>query len=60
VQDTLLRGFAALGSIHHEVRNPRAYLLRTATHLWIDTVRRRGSEAAAVAAQAAEPGGHPE
>jgi DNA-directed RNA polymerase specialized sigma24 family protein len=32
VQDTLLRGFGHLGFIHHEIRNPRAYLLRTATH----------------------------
>ncbi len=49
VQDTLLRGFAALGSIHHRIENPRAYLLRTATNLWIDAQRRRGSEARALA-----------
>jgi RNA polymerase sigma-70 factor, ECF subfamily len=55
VQDALLRAFGTLGSVHHEIRSPRAYLLRTATHLWIDTLRRRGSEAAALAAQA--PGG---
>ncbi|MEN8161275.1 MAG: RNA polymerase sigma factor [Myxococcota bacterium] len=54
VQDTLLRAFATLGSIHHEVRNPRAYLLRTATNLWIDTVRRREREATALAEPAAE------
>lgn len=52
VQDTLMRAFGTLGSIHHEIRSPRAYLLRTATHLWIDTLRRRGVEAAAVAEQA--------
>jgi RNA polymerase sigma-70 factor, ECF subfamily len=49
VQDTLLRGFATLGSIHHRIENPRAYLLRTATNLWIDAQRRRGSEARALA-----------
>ncbi len=49
VQDTLLRAFATLGSIHHEIRSPRAYLLRTATHLWIDTLRRRQREAKALA-----------
>jgi len=52
VQDTLLRAFAALGSIHHEIRDPRAYLLRTATNLWIDTVRRRQHETVARTASA--------
>ena len=54
VQDTLLRAFATLGSIHHQIRNPRAYLLRTATNLWIDTLRRRGTEAAALARETPE------
>src|SRR5260370_21956080 len=49
VQDTLLRAFRTLGSVHARIENPRAYLLRTATNLWIDTVRRRGSEATAPA-----------
>jgi RNA polymerase sigma-70 factor (ECF subfamily) len=57
VQDTLLRGFGTLGHVHHEIQNPRAYLLRTATNLWIDTVRRRVLEAAMLATRAAEPGG---
>jgi RNA polymerase sigma-70 factor (ECF subfamily) len=35
-QDALLRAFATLGSVHHAIENPRAYLLRTATNLWID------------------------
>src|SRR3989442_1540423 len=52
VQDTLLRAFGTLGSIFTRIENPRAYLLRTATNLWIDTVRRRGSEATALAEQA--------
>ena len=56
VQDTLLRGFGALGHVHHQIQNPRAYLLRMAAHLWIDGVRRRVIEVAAIAAQAAEPG----
>jgi RNA polymerase sigma-70 factor (ECF subfamily) len=51
-QDTLLRAFATLGSIFTRIENPRAYLLRTATNLWIDTVRRRGSEATALAGEA--------
>jgi RNA polymerase sigma-70 factor, ECF subfamily len=49
VQDTLLRAFATLGQIHHGIENPRGYLLRTATHLWIDAQRRRGAEARALA-----------
>jgi len=52
VQDTLVRAFATLGAVHHDIRNPRAYLLRTATHVWIDALRRRRSEQASLAAQA--------
>jgi RNA polymerase sigma-70 factor, ECF subfamily len=60
VQDALLRAFGTLGHVHHvEIASPRAYLLRTATNLWIDTVRRRVTEAAAIAAQAAAPGAEP-
>jgi RNA polymerase sigma-70 factor (ECF subfamily) len=44
VQETLLRAFSRLGQVHHEVRNPRAYLLRSATHCWIDALRRRAVE----------------
>jgi len=54
LQDTLLRTFGTLGQVHHKIQNPRGYLLRTATHLWIDTVRRRATETTAIAAQAAE------
>lgn len=57
VQDTLLRAFATLGSVHHQIRNPRAYLLRTATNLWVDTVRRRGMEAAALTREVVSDGG---
>ena len=49
VQDTLLRAFGTLGSVSVRIENARAYLLRTATNLWIDTVRRRESEATALA-----------
>jgi RNA polymerase sigma-70 factor, ECF subfamily len=48
VQDALLRAFGTLGSVHESVRNPRAYLLRAATNLWIDQVRRRERERGAV------------
>src|SRR5208282_3828930 len=49
VQETLLRGFATIGrgDLHGDVSriaNPRAYLFRTATNLWIDLVRHRRFE----------------
>jgi len=45
VQDTLLKGFAMIGrgDLHgpgSPVANPKAYLFRTATNLWIDQARR--------------------
>jgi len=50
VQDTLLKGFGAIarGDLHGDdsrVANPRAYLLRIASNLWIDRVRRKRPEA---------------
>jgi RNA polymerase sigma-70 factor (ECF subfamily) len=54
VQETLLKGFATLGSFQHSIANPRGYLSRIATHLWIDTERRRRSEAAMLAAEATD------
>lgn len=47
VQDTLLRAFGQWGVTKPAIRNPKAYLLRTATHVWIDTLRRRETEARA-------------
>jgi RNA polymerase sigma-70 factor (ECF subfamily) len=47
VQDTLLRAFGQWGVTAPPIRNPRAYLLRTATNVWIDTLRRREKEARA-------------
>lgn len=40
VQDTLLRAFAKLGEVSHQINNPKAYLFRTASNLWIDRFRR--------------------
>ena len=50
VQDTLLRAFAQWGVTYPPIHNPRAYLLRTATNTWIDTLRRRQTEVRAAAA----------
>jgi RNA polymerase sigma-70 factor (ECF subfamily) len=53
VQDTLLRAFGSMGrrddQRHYatepgDVRNPRAYLFRIASNLWIDRLRRRHPE----------------
>jgi RNA polymerase sigma-70 factor (ECF subfamily) len=44
-QDTLLRAFGQWGVTAPPIRDPRAYLLRTATNVWIDTLRRRKTEA---------------
>ena len=50
VQDTLLRGFGTLGVVHQRIDNPRAYLLRIATNAWVDKLRRRELESAALSA----------
>lgn len=47
VQDTLLRAFGQWGVTYPGIRDPRAYLLRTATNVWIDTLRRRATESRA-------------
>jgi RNA polymerase sigma-70 factor (ECF subfamily) len=41
VQDTLLRGFAKLGEFSNPIDNPKAYLFRIATNLWVDRFRRQ-------------------
>jgi RNA polymerase sigma-70 factor (ECF subfamily) len=39
VQDTLMRSFATLACLHQEIRNPRAWLFRVASNLWLNRVR---------------------
>ncbi len=59
----MLRAFGQWGVTSPEIRNPRAYILRTATNVWIDTLRRREREARAPNANpddAPAPGAHPE
>ena len=46
VQDTLVRVFAMLGKRWATIEQPRAYLARIATNLWIDRIRRRDRESA--------------
>src|SRR4029450_10317839 len=44
VQDSLLRAFGQWGVTAPPIRDLRAYLLRTATNVWIDWQRRRATE----------------
>jgi len=53
--DTMLRGFALLGSVFYRVNNPQAYMLRIATNLFIDGQRRRLLEAEILADAALAP-----
>jgi RNA polymerase sigma-70 factor (ECF subfamily) len=54
LQDTILRGFGVLGSLHHTIRNPRGYLLRIATNSWFDALRRRDLETRTLPATTAD------
>ncbi|UJR85744.1 sigma-70 family RNA polymerase sigma factor [Sandaracinus amylolyticus] len=60
VQDTLARAFVTLGTMFHEVPQPRAWLFRVASNLWIDRARRArrevlGVEQDDVASNSSEP-----
>ncbi|MFT3923307.1 MAG: RNA polymerase sigma factor [Myxococcales bacterium] len=39
VQEALMRTFVTLGCIHQEVHNPRAWLFRIASNLWLNRLR---------------------
>lgn len=54
-QDALMRVFVLLGKLDADLEDPRAYLLRTATHLWIDRLRRRARERAHLEGERMEP-----
>jgi RNA polymerase sigma-70 factor (ECF subfamily) len=56
-QDVLLRVFSQLGKLNADIERPRAYLLRSATNLWVDRLRRAGLERAHAEAERDEP--HP-
>jgi len=42
-QDALVKAFGYLGRIDDPVRNPRAYLVKTATTVWLDSMRRQST-----------------
>ena len=43
-QDALMRAYVTLGTVFRELPNPRAWLFRVASNLWIDRVRRARRE----------------
>src|SRR4051794_16183496 len=56
VQDTLARAFVTLAQMGSEPPNPRGWLFRVASNLWIDQLRKhREPPAAEDGAAAAEP-----
>jgi len=55
VQDTLARAFATLGGLTEPPRDPRAWLFRVASNLWIDQVRRRGAPPNSAATAGPDP-----
>src|SRR5262245_19487631 len=54
VQDTVVRFFAMLGKRWAAIEQPRAYLARIATNLWIDRIRRRDRERSLLASVQAD------
>jgi len=51
----LFRYCRKLASVHHSIENPRGYLVRIASNLWVDRIRRRQVERAALAAEVSDP-----
>jgi RNA polymerase sigma-70 factor (ECF subfamily) len=56
-QDTLARAFVTLGTMGEAPPNPRAWLFRVASNLWIDQARRRRERPLAEAAPEPLPAG---
>ena len=57
-QETLARAFVTLGQMGAPPENPRAWLFRVASNLWVDQLRKRRREAVLPAAEAARGAAH--
>jgi RNA polymerase sigma-70 factor (ECF subfamily) len=55
VQDTLARAFATLGCLFQPPPNPRAWMFRVASNLWIDRMRRTREISGEPSEHAADP-----
>lgn len=55
VQETLVRTFVRFAEIHDPIENPRAYLFRVASNLWIDRFRGMRETETAVVPETAAP-----
>ena len=55
VQDTLARAFATLGGLTEPPRDPRAWLFRVASNLWIDHVRMQGGRPSSASTAQPDP-----
>jgi RNA polymerase sigma-70 factor (ECF subfamily) len=60
VQDVLAKAFATLAGIFDEVENPRAWLFRVASNVWLDRVRRAREDLVAMVPDQAAPGHEPQ
>jgi RNA polymerase sigma-70 factor (ECF subfamily) len=54
-QEAMARAFVTLGILSEPPRNPRAWLFRVASNLWLNQTRQARELPAALAAEAAEP-----
>jgi RNA polymerase sigma-70 factor, ECF subfamily len=54
VQDSLARAFVTLGCVKQPIDNPRAWLFRVASNLWLNRVRRAQNSPEPAPAEAAE------
>jgi RNA polymerase sigma-70 factor (ECF subfamily) len=60
VQDVLAKAFVGIAGTFDEIENPRAWLFRVASNVWLDRVRRVREELVAVVPERAAPASDPQ